>query len=209
MRTGTFLSRIGWGSGWTFRSPAASRSARAFRPLTAFRSGRAIRGRALVSVFVLAISGLAFMAPSSDALMQKATLAQLTEGSAGIIQGKVTDVTSQWDAKGKTIFTYVTVTVDQWFKGTGPKAVTIRVPGGEVDGVGLMVEDTPAFKKGETVITFLEPTEEQSVMKIKGLFQGKFTVEKGKVREAGLPLGDFVQRVKSIVKAQEKKAQEK
>lgn len=141
--------------------------------------------------------------------MQKATLAQLTEGATGIVQGQVTDIKSQWDPKGKTIFTYVTVTVDQWFKGAGPKTVTIRVPGGEVNGVGLMVEDMPAFKKGETVITFLEPTEEQSVMKVKGLFQGKFVVEKGKVREAGLPLGDFVQRVKSIVKAQEKKMQEK
>jgi len=175
----------------------------------AFRSGRVFRAGAVAAAFVLALSVVALMAPQSYALMQKATLAQLASGSTGIIQGKVTDVVSRWDAGGKTIFTYVTVTVDQWFKGTGPKAVTIRVPGGEVDGVGLMVEDTPAFAKGETVITFLEPSQEQSVMKVKGLFQGKFTVENGKVREAGLPLGDFVQRVKSIVKAQEKKAQEK
>ncbi|MCX5801311.1 MAG: hypothetical protein NTX17_08000 [Candidatus Eisenbacteria bacterium] len=170
---------------------------------------RTFRSYAVAAMFIAAIFALALAAPKSEALMQKATLAQLAEGSTGIIQGQVTDITSQWDADGKTIFTYVTVTVDQWFKGTGSQTITIRVPGGEVDGVGLMVEDTPVFAKGQTVVTFVEPSEEQSVMKVKGLFQGKFTVENGKVREAGLPLGDFVQRVKSIVKAQEKRAQEK
>jgi len=158
---------------------------------------------------ILTILALVLLAAQSDALMQKAKLEQLTAGSTEIIQGVVTDVKAEWDPPGKTIFTYVTVSVSGWLKGIGPKTVTIRVPGGEVGGVGLVVEDMPHFVKGETIITFLEPDSEQSVMKVKGLHQGKFTVVKGKVREAGLPVGDFVERVKSIVKAQEAKAQEK
>lgn len=178
-----------------------------FRRSSMFEGGS--RVSAMCVALVLTISALLLLAPQSSALMQKATLAQLTAGSTGIVQGEVTNVKSQWDPSGKTIFTLVTVTISDWLKGTGPKTVTIRVPGGEVDGVGLAVEDMPVFVKGETVITFLEPSGEQSVMKVKGLHQGKFTIVKGKVREAGLPVGDFVERVKSIVKAQETKAQEK
>jgi hypothetical protein len=170
---------------------------------------RSFRPSAIATAFLVTISVVAIMAPPSFGIMTKATMADLAAGSAGIVQGKVTGVTSQWDTEGKTIFTYVTVAVNLWLKGSGAKAVTIRIPGGEVGDVGLWVEDTPMFREGQDVITFLEPSSEESAMKVKAMFQGKFTVENGKVIEAGLPVGDFVRMVSSIVKMQEKELNQK
>jgi len=170
---------------------------------------RSLRPSPIATALLVAISALAMTVPASLAIMTKASMADLAAGSTGIVQGKVTSVTSQWDTEGKTIFTYVTVAVNRWLKGTGAKAVTIRIPGGEVGDVGLWVEDTPVFREGQDVITFLEPSGEESVMKVKAMFQGKFTVENGKVIEAGLPIGDFVRMVSSIVKMQEKELNQK
>jgi hypothetical protein len=163
----------------------------------------------IATALLVAISAVAIVVLPSFALMTKATMADLTAGATGIVQGKVVSVAPQWDVEGKTIFTYVTVAANQWLKGTGTKVVTIRIPGGEVGDIGLWVEDTPVFFEGQDVIVFLEPCDGEAVMRVKGMFQGKFTVENGRVMEAGLPVGDFVRMVTSVVKMQEKETNEK
>ncbi len=162
-----------------------------------------------IACLVLAALALCLTAPPSRAIMTKATVPELTQGATGIIRGHVVQMVSQWDDQGKTIFTYTTILVDTWLKGSGPKTITIRTPGGEVGDIGLWVEDMPVFAEGQEVITFLVSSETETVMAVKGLFQGKFTVEEGKVIEAGLPVGDFVNMVASIVKAQEKELDQK
>ena len=170
---------------------------------------RSFRSCSIAAAFLVAISAFLIAAPASLAIMTQATMADLTAGATGIVQGKVLSVISEWDPEGKTIFTYVTVDVSQWIKGSGPKTVTVRVPGGEVGDVGLWVEDTPVFFQGQEVIAFLEPSNEAQVMQVKGWYQGKFTIKDGKVIESGLPTGDFVRMVSSIVKMQEQKPNEK
>jgi hypothetical protein len=170
---------------------------------------RSFRPSPIATALLVAISAVAIIVLPSFSIMTKATMADLTAGATGIVQGKVLSVAPRWDAEGKTIFTYVTVAVNQWLKGTGARAVTIRIPGGEVGDVGLWVEDTPVFFEGQDVVAFLEPSSEQSVMQVKGLFQGKFTIENGKVIEAGLPVGDFVRMVGALVKMQEKELNQK
>jgi hypothetical protein len=152
----------------------------------------------------LTISLLSLPLHVAQAIMTKATMPQLTAGATGIVKGYVTDVVSEWNDERTTIFTYTTIVVDQWLKGSGPKAITIRTPGGEVGDVGLWVEDVPVFVRDQDVFAFVKPIEQLPFMQVHGLHQGKFTVENGKVIEAGLPVADFVKMVTSIVKAQEK-----
>jgi hypothetical protein len=99
--------------------------------------------------------------------------------------------------------------VTDWLKGTGPKAITIRTPGGEVGDIGLWVEDVPVFFKDQEVIAFVKPIPEESFMQVHGQYQGKFTVENGKVVESGLPIADFVNMVRSVVRAQEQELNQK
>ncbi len=162
-----------------------------------------------VEVLVLwAMCVLCFTPHSSQALMTRATLPELTAGATDIARGHVQHVTSRWDSEGKSIHTYATISVSEWLKGGGSDVVVVRVPGGEVGDVGLWVEDVPVFIEGQEVITFLEPTDDESLMRVRGDFQGEFTVEEGKVLGTGLPLGDFVKMVRSIVKTQEKEVRE-
>jgi hypothetical protein len=159
-------------------------------------------------MIIWTMSVLCFTPHPSHAIMTKATVPELTAGATGVVRGHVQDVASRWDSEGKTILTYVTISVDEWLKGDGPDAVTVRVPGGIVGDVGLWVEDAPVFAEGQEVITFLEPSDDGSLMQVRGDFQGEFTIENGRVVGSGLPLVDFVAMVKSIVEAQEEETRE-
>ena len=161
----------------------------------------------VVSVLAIILLSLPFSA--ADAIMTKATIPQLTAGATAIARGHVVEVVSQWNEDQTTIFTYTTIVVTDWLKGTGPKAITIRTPGGEVGDIGLWVEDVPVFSNDQEVVAFVKPIPEVPFMQVHGQYQGKFTVEDGKVVESGLPVADFVNMVKSVVKAQEKELNQK
>jgi hypothetical protein len=163
----------------------------------------------LIVTAALTVILLSLPLSAAHAVMTKATMPQLTAGATAIARGHVVDVVSQWNDERTTIYTYTSIVVGDWLKGAGPKAITIRTPGGEVGDIGLWVEDVPVFFKGQEVVTFVKPIDEQPFMQVHGLYQGKFTVENGKVIEAGLPVADFVNMVKSVVRAQEKKLNQK
>jgi len=165
--------------------------------------------RLCLVVSVLAIILLSLPFSAADAIMTKATIPQLTAGATAIARGHVVEVVSQWNEDQTTIFTYTTIVVTDWLKGTGPKAITIRTPGGEVGDIGLWVEDVPVFSNDQEVVAFVKPIPEVPFMQVHGQYQGKFTVEDGKVVESGLPVADFVNMVKSVVKAQEKELNQK
>ena len=163
----------------------------------------------LIVTTALAIVLISLPLSAAHAIMTKATMPQLTAGATAIARGHVVDVVSQWNDERTTIFTYTTIVVSDWLKGTGPKAITIRTPGGEVGDIGLWVEDVPVFFKDQEVVTFVKPIGEGPFMQVHGLYQGKFTVEDGKVVESGLPVADFVSMVASVVRAQEKELNQK
>ncbi|MFH0778017.1 MAG: hypothetical protein V2A71_05225 [Candidatus Eisenbacteria bacterium] len=157
-----------------------------------------------VFLFVL----LLLLAPVlCSAVMTKATTEQLTSSAATIAVADVVSTESRWGCEGSMIFTYVTLRVKDRLKGTEVEEIVVRVEGGEVDGIGLAVEDEPVFTEGEEVVVFLEASTEPEVMQVRGHHQGKFTVIDGKVMEAGLPLADFTQKIKRLVATQ--KPQEK
>jgi hypothetical protein len=165
--------------------------------------------RLCLIVSALTIILLTLPLSAAHAIMTKATMPQLAAGAAAIARGHVVDVVSQWNDERTTIYTYTTIVVTDWLKGTGLKTITIRTPGGEVGDIGLWVEDVPVFFKDQEVVTFVKPMEEEPFMQVHGQYQGKFTVENGKVVESGLPVADFVSMVRSVVRAQEKELNQK
>ena len=64
--------------------------------------------------------------------------AQLADFSDVVVTGTVVEVRSGWDRTVNSIYTYVTVDVDDVWKGTlGPDRVTIKQLGGVADDIGL------------------------------------------------------------------------
>lgn len=149
-------------------------------------------------VILLMATLITFSVSICGAVMTRGTTEQLTEGASTIVIADVVSVEPEWACGGTTIFTYVRLHVTDWLKGSGFPEITVRVEGGEVDGIGLWVEDEPVFREGEEVVAFLKPSKESGVMEVKGFYQGKFSVENGKVIETGLPLNDFAQKIKRI-----------
>jgi hypothetical protein len=121
---------------------------------------------------------------SASAAMTEVTLPQLTDQSSVIIGGKVLSKDSWWNSDKTLIFTTVKVRVDESLKGvvSPDDTISIMVPGGEIDGVGLGVEHAAQFEVGEEVILFLRPAEDSHYV-VTAWEQGKLTIIDDRVEE--------------------------
>ena len=142
--------------------------------------------RKIAFLAILALLVVALASPSFAAV-KKMELTDLRQASSDIIVGRVTSSQSDWD--GNLIYTYYAVKVTERVKGMPPEFVTVRVPGGEVDGVELFVYDTAEMSSGEDVFLFLNKA--NSHYEVTGWFQGKYTVKNGMVDETGLTVEQF------------------
>jgi hypothetical protein len=106
--------------------------------------------------------------------------ADLAQFADIVITGRVTDVSAGWDREVNAIYTYVTLTVTEVFKGSvDAEQITIKQLGGAVDGVVLSVVDQPRFSIGEDVLLYLEARPRDGTLYTSALWQGKWTVERG------------------------------
>ena len=135
--------------------------------------------------------------PSSEGIVEKFTIDNLTLTADSILVGEVTDITCFEENVGK-IFTIVTFSVEQSIKGGTEDTVSIRVPGGTVNGRTLTVEDAPSFQPQERAVVFLDKGGD--TMGVVGGFQGKFTVENDMVGDKTLT--EFVNQIEDILSRQ-------
>ena len=124
-----------------------------------------------MSFFVL------FNSEKAQAMIIKKDLGTLAAEAQIIMTGKVTAIQSGWE--DKKIYTYVTVSKEELFKGAGDEKVIIKVPGGTVGEITCRVSDTPVFQKGEEILAFLKAS--GKYYELVGARQGKYTVQKDKI----------------------------
>ncbi len=157
-----------------------------------------------VAIFYLA-SG--FLGTQGTALMVEKTMEELTYEADSILIGEVTGMESRWNEDRTLIYTYVTISPRDYVKKLSnmgeSEEITVKIRGGEVDGIGLRVSDTPEFREGEEVFLFLKK-ERPTIFRVAGLFQGKYTVEDGRAKNKVLgreiPLDILVSQIKEIMK---------
>lgn len=95
-----------------------------------------------------------------------------------VVLGRVERVEPGIDPDTRAIYTYVTVAIDQVLKGPAtPDRIIVKQLGGELDGVGLLVVDQPAFAAGEQVLLYLEVRPRDGTLYTSALWQGKWTLE--------------------------------
>ncbi len=90
-------------------------------------------------------------------------------------------MTSRWNLWRTTIYTYSTLSVEKYIKGTGPETLTIITEGGTVGYLSMWVEDVPVFEENETVLVFLKQAGDE--FSVVGWVQGKYMVENEYVRD--------------------------
>jgi hypothetical protein len=132
--------------------------------------------RLLLTLFLVGV-----LTPSVHGIMVEIPYEQLWEESDTIVLGTVTGITHHGTLTG-TIYRIVTLSVERFYKNPlDAETLFIRVEGGELGPIGVWVEDQPEFSVCERTLVFLAETdqthEEETVYRVYGLFQGKFTVE--------------------------------
>jgi hypothetical protein len=134
------------------------------------------RFRLSIAVAVAALGILGAQAAFATTV-QKLSLQDLTKKSATIVQARVDDAVSAWDAGHKEIYTTYTLHITQSVKGNkGESTVTLRQIGGTVGNIASLVPGMPSFKKGEEVIVFLTQKDANGYPWVMGLQQGKYSV---------------------------------
>lgn len=156
------------------------------------------RASGLIVPGFLFLAGICFLWITSlaNALMLPVTLNHLIASADLIIRGTVLSQAS--DLENETVSTITVVEVEQVIKGASvSSSLPIKSGGGSIEGTVIRAEDEPRFVPGEQVILFLH--EEAELFRVVEKFQGKFSVQSGRVlrgsEDFGL-LADFLQRVR-------------
>lgn len=113
------------------------------------------------------VSATSVVIPSDD---------EMIIGARAIVRGQVVSVASSLDLQRDIVFTYITLRVQEVFKGkitTGE--IVIKEPGGVAGNRGSMIFGTPEFKTGEDVLLFLDTWADGS-LRVHNWFLGKYSV---------------------------------
>ena len=94
-----------------------------------------------------------------------------------ILTGTVTSIKSEWNEERTKIFTYITITPNNFLKRNGTtQEIVIKQPGGEVGDIGMLVEGASVYEEGEEVLLFLRRGR-KGFHRTVGLSQGKFSIQ--------------------------------
>lgn len=88
--------------------------------------------------------------------LARMSLGELAAASSAVARVRCLDNESRWD--GGEIWTFSTFEVLETLKGTAPRLITVRLPGGRVGHLLSRVDGVPRFHPDEEAILFLERT---------------------------------------------------
>ncbi len=144
-----------------------------------------------IARILLAVSMFALMANVASATtLVRRGLDRLANDNESIVQGKVVDLHSYWNADHSFILTDVRVRPSQTFKQRDTRVgdITLTVLGGTVGEVTTLIIGGPEFEPGSEYVLFLGTQDlpgRQAALSIRDLSQGVFeVVSVGGVRRA-------------------------
>lgn len=86
----------------------------------------------------------------------KASLEEITQGSAVIVKGTVSSINYQWlNSDHNAIETLVTFDVDHYVKSTGDPQIVVKQMGGFIGDFGHIIDGAPQLAVGEKLVLFL------------------------------------------------------
>lgn len=110
---------------------------------------------------------------------EKNSLENLTMRADIIIIGTVTEIKSQWNKDKTRIWSFVKINFEENIKGNNIQdEVTIRVLGGEIDGIGMKVSNSPEFELKQRFLCFLQK-DTNNTFAVVGWEAGKFIFQNG------------------------------
>lgn len=121
------------------------------------------------------VAGSVWTSADATTLIRRST-EELTVLSEAVVQGRVTGIEAKWHEEHKFVYTYVTLEVDEVFKGSSvASTIVLEELGGAANGVTVTVPSVPEFELDEDVIVFLDVV--NGNYRCHGFNQGKFSVQ--------------------------------
>lgn len=134
---------------------------------------RRLTGRALTLALAIVLLPLS---SARSTTVEELDPTELVARSETIVWGDVVSVRSGWDDRHTRIFTHVEVTSREALKGDGAR-LTLKLPGGEADGLVSVIHGMPQFREGEEVVLHLTARHPRSGVCLPvGLGQGVYRV---------------------------------
>jgi hypothetical protein len=120
-------------------------------------------------------------------------LDDLTAESQTVVYGRVAAARAEWDDEHDWIYTVYTVEAAQYLKGQLGPTFELVEPGGERDGMAMLVEGVPVFKTGQDAVLFVW-TDPQGRHQVTGFEQGAVGIETdaatgARIASRAIPLG--------------------
>jgi hypothetical protein len=120
------------------------------------------------------VAGLATVKTTATVYVA-ANLKELTTEARAVALGRVVALEARWLEDRSGIETLVTLEVETYAKGDFGKAVTLRVPGGQMGPYRSLMLGAPTFREGEDVVVFLGASG-PAIPHLVGLAQGVYRV---------------------------------
>jgi len=139
--------------------------------------------RFAVRSLLAAVAALMLAAPASATTLVRRGLDRLTAENETIVEAKVLDIHSYWNAAHTFIFTDVHARPSQTMKGTPATDVDFTVMGGTVDGTTVLIVGGPELEPGSDYVLFLGRgglPGPQERLTVRDLSQGVFVVDHGR-----------------------------
>lgn len=129
----------------------------------------------LPTAVALVFAGAAAHASTFLAISQE----EMVAGSAAVVDARVVQVKSFWNAEHTAILTEALVRVDETIVGEAPRFVKVRTFGGTVGRVRIDAVGFPTFSEGERLLLFLRTEPADGSVRVKGYQLGEYRIETG------------------------------
>jgi hypothetical protein len=128
------------------------------------------------------VVGLAILLAAGAAAAKSSTFLALSQeellaGSTAVLQGRVVEVESFWNAERTAILSEALVSVDEVLVGRAPTLVRVRTFGGTVGGYTVEAQGFPRFVAGEEALLFLYREPADGSVRVWGYQQGQYRIE--------------------------------
>ena len=135
----------------------------------------AVRSISRLATTVVALLLLGSAASASVAWQE--TVEGLAARCDAVVRARVETCEARVSADGRRIYTHATIRCSQVWRGSAPRELVVKVPGGQVGRLAQRVEGAPVLQPGEEVVLFLRKS--GHAYSVVGLGQGKFALNDG------------------------------
>ena len=124
----------------------------------------------------LPLLALALAAPAAASTFLYQSQAELVGRAEAVVQGRIVEVHSFWNAEHTVILTEAVLEVEDTVVGAAPAFVNLRTFGGRVGNYTVEAHGFPTFELGERMLVFLEP-EQGGAQRVLGYQQGQYRIQ--------------------------------